>query len=76
MALTITCKRCKEPISAESEDDLMAQVEAHARDHGGARGRHVPSRERILAHLRLRGGQASSAREISADAPPGDPGAG
>jgi hypothetical protein len=76
MALTITCKRCKEPISAENEDDLMAQVEAHARDHGGARGRHVPSRERILAHLRQRSGQADGAHEISPDGPPGEPGAG
>jgi hypothetical protein len=59
MALTITCKRCQELINAETEDDLMAQVEAHARDHGGAHGRHVPSRERILAHLRQRGGQSA-----------------
>lgn len=52
VALTITCKRCKRPIVAEDEDDLMAQVEAHARDHGGAHGHHLPTRERILAHLR------------------------
>ena len=51
MAITVTCKRCKEPITAEDEDDLVAQVEAHARDHGGAHGTHIPSRERILAHL-------------------------
>ena len=50
MAITVTCKRCKEPITAEDEDDLVAQVEAHARDHGGAHGAHIPSRERILAH--------------------------
>jgi len=49
-------KRCKELITAENEDDLVAQVEAHARDHGGARGKHVPSRERILSHLRKRCG--------------------
>jgi hypothetical protein len=30
----------------------MAQVEAHARDHGGAHGRHVPKREHVLAHAR------------------------
>ena len=52
MTLTITCKRCKQPIVAESEDDLMAQVEAHAADHGGAHRRHVPSREHVLAHAR------------------------
>ena len=56
MTLSIPCKRCKELITAENEDDLVAQVEAHARDHGGARGKHVPSRERILLHLRKRGG--------------------
>jgi hypothetical protein len=54
MAISITCKRCKEPITAEDEDDLVAQVEAHARDHGGAHGAHVPSRERILTHLQQR----------------------
>ena len=35
MTVSLTCKRCKELIVAEDEDDLMAQVEAHARDHGG-----------------------------------------
>ena len=54
MTLSITCKRCKELITAEDEDALMAQVEAHARDHGGAHGVHTPSRERILGHLRQR----------------------
>jgi hypothetical protein len=57
MTLSVICKRCKEPIIAETEDDLIAQVEAHARDHGGAHGAHVPSRERILAHLRPRDGE-------------------
>lgn len=52
MSLSIICKRCKEPIVAEDEDDLMRQVEEHARDHGGARGTHIPPRGQILAHLR------------------------
>jgi Protein of unknown function (DUF1059) len=52
MTLSMTCKRCRELITAETEDDLVAQVEEHARDHGGAHGRHVPSRARILGHLR------------------------
>lgn len=52
MTISMPCKRCREMIVAADEDDLVAQVEAHARDHGGARGTHVPSRERILAHLR------------------------
>ena len=51
MAITVMCKRCKEPITAEDEAALVAEVEAHARDHGGARGAHIPSPERILAHL-------------------------
>jgi Protein of unknown function (DUF1059) len=50
MTVSVTCKRCDELITAEDEDELVAQVEAHARDHG-AHGAHVPSRERILAHL-------------------------
>lgn len=59
MTVSVTCKRCHELITASDEDDLVAQVEAHARDHGGARGAHVPSRERILAHLRRDTGQGS-----------------
>lgn len=42
----------RDAIVAQDEDDLVRQVEGQARDHGGAHGRHVPSRERILAHLR------------------------
>ncbi|MEP6600054.1 MAG: hypothetical protein ABJB98_11495 [Actinomycetota bacterium] len=52
MRMTTTCKRCREPIIAEDEDDLVAQIQAHARDHGGAHGTHVPPRDRILAHIR------------------------
>ena len=55
MTVRITCRRCKELIAAEDADALMAQVLAHARDHGGAHGVHNPSRERILGHLRRRG---------------------
>lgn len=51
MTISTICKRCREPIIAADEDDLVAQVQAHARDHGGARGTHVPSRDRIIAHL-------------------------
>jgi hypothetical protein len=58
MTVSVTCKRCKELITAPDEDDLLAQVEAHARDHGGARGKHIPSRERILGHLRKRDGKS------------------
>ena len=52
MTVRITCKRCKELITAEDEDALMAQVGAHARDHGRSHGVHIPSRERIPGHLR------------------------
>jgi hypothetical protein len=51
MAVSLTCTRCQELITAEDQDELVAQVQAHARDHGGAHGQHIPSRERILAHL-------------------------
>lgn len=51
MMLSTVCKRCKQPITADTEDDLVAQVQAHARDHGGAHGTHIPAREHILAHL-------------------------
>jgi hypothetical protein len=51
MTVTTTCKRCRQPIIAIDEDDLVAQVQAHARDHGGARGTHIPTREHILGHF-------------------------
>jgi len=51
MTISLPCSRCGASITAEDEDDLVAQVQAHARDHGGAHGAHVPSREHILAHL-------------------------
>jgi hypothetical protein len=51
MALTTVCKRCREPIVAVDEDDFVAQIQAHARDHGGAHVTHVPTREHILAHV-------------------------
>jgi hypothetical protein len=50
MTISTICRRCKEPIIAVDEDDLVAQVHEHARDHGGAHGKHVPSREHILMH--------------------------
>ncbi len=60
MTISIVCKRCKEPILAEDEDDLMRQVEEHARDHGGAHGKHVPPRDKILGHLRQRKNETDS----------------
>lgn len=52
MTISVTCKGCRELLTADDEDSLVTQVEAHARDHGGARGTHIPSRERILAHAK------------------------
>lgn len=57
MTISTTCKRCHEPITAENEDDLVAQVQAHARDHGGAHGTHIPTRNHILAHHRRQRGE-------------------
>ena len=50
MPWSTTCRRCGELITADTDDELVAIVEEHARDHGGAHGRHIPSREHILAH--------------------------
>jgi hypothetical protein len=52
MGWSTTCRRCGEPLTAAGADDLVSIVEQHARDHGGAHGRHIPSREHILAHAR------------------------
>lgn len=55
MTISLPGKGCHETILAQDEDDLVRQVQAHARDHGGAPGRQVPSREQILAHRGDRG---------------------
>ena len=50
MTISTTGRRCKQPILAADEDDLVGQVQEHVRDHGGANGTHMPSREHILMH--------------------------
>lgn len=55
MTLKIRCKRCGETIAAPDEDDLLRQVQDHARDHGGAHGDHAPSPEHVLDHLHTPG---------------------
>ncbi len=50
MSMSTICRRCKEPIVAVDEDDLVAQLQEHARHHGGAHGKHVPTRKHILGH--------------------------
>lgn len=49
MSITMTCGPCGTPITGTDEDDLVARVQAHAREHDGAPDL---SREHILAHLR------------------------
>jgi predicted small metal-binding protein len=56
MTISMPCTRCRETVVAQDEDDLVRQIQAHARDHGGAHGTHIPSREHILAHLADRSG--------------------
>lgn len=58
MTINMPCNRCREMIVAQDEDDLVRQVQEHAQDHGGAHGRHIPSREHILAHFRGHGPKA------------------
>ena len=52
MTIRIPCKRCTETIVAIDKDDVVRQVEEHARDDGGWHGKHVPKREQILGPLR------------------------
>lgn len=49
MSLSMTCKHCTIAITADSEDELVTRVQAHARAHD----RPVElKREHILARLR------------------------
>jgi len=53
MSLSLTCKRCNEPITGEDEDELVARVQAHVATHSRLHGRfHQVSREQVLARLR------------------------
>jgi len=50
MTISVPCPRCDTVITAEDEDDLVAQVQDHvARDHDMPR---VLPRKHILARLR------------------------
>ena len=54
MTIRATCPRCDTVITAADEDDLVAKVQAHARDdHGFTR---VLPRKHILAVFRRQGG--------------------
>jgi hypothetical protein len=62
MPITATCPRCDTTITASDEDDLVHQVQAHARtEHGMTR--ELP-RKHVLAMLRKR---ASAQPRISTD---------
>jgi hypothetical protein len=54
MTVSVTCTRCHELITADDKDQLVAQVQGHARDHGGTHRGCVPSRVRVPAHLHRR----------------------
>ena len=49
MTITMQCRRCDVVISADDEDDLVAKVQAHARDEHDLK--HDLPRKHILAHL-------------------------
>ena len=48
MTVRMTCKHCRTLITADNEEELVAQVQTHTRDHDGER---ALSREHILARL-------------------------
>jgi hypothetical protein len=53
MSISLPCPRCDKVITAEDEDDLVAQVQDHvARDHDDHGLPKVLPRKHILARLR------------------------
>ncbi len=60
MAVTTLCKGCAAELRAETEDELVLEVQRHvAQAHAAG---HSPSREQVLKVIRARG-----------DAPPSTP---
>ena len=52
MTLNLTCKRCDEVLAGETEDELVARVQAHVRSHARDHGQdHAPTRDQILRRL-------------------------
>ena len=49
MTLSLTCHSCKDVLSAETEDDLVALGQAHAIGHGH---NPPPAKEHVLARIR------------------------
>lgn len=60
MALSLTCKRCKQELTGADEDEIVARVQEHVAAHGGVHcGAHRIDREHVLRRLRRQGpGQA------------------
>ena len=55
--VTTTCKGCGLELAAETEDELVTQVQAHiAEAHASG---HSPSRQQVLAVIRKRGAHES-----------------
>ena len=48
MTLTLTCRHCGTALNADTEDELVALVQEHARTHGD---KPEMTREHILARL-------------------------
>jgi hypothetical protein len=64
MALSLTCKRCNEPITGETEDELVTNVQNHVRGHSRMHGiSHTVSRRQVLARLRRQEAKESSDKE-------------
>lgn len=64
MPLGLTCRSCKETITGEDEDELVARVQAHALGHGRVHGvAHKVTRERVLFRLRRQQAKEERARE-------------
>ena len=53
MTLSLTCRRCNEPITGQDEDELVAEVQSHVRAYRNHFGiTHVVSGKQVLARLR------------------------
>ena len=55
--LSITCKGCGVALAAETEEELVTEVQAHIAD-AHPKG-HEPSREQVLSIIRKRGARES-----------------
>ena len=64
MTLSLTCNSCNEAITGADEDELVARVQAHVREHSRLHGvSHTLSRDQVLARLRRQQAKESSQKE-------------